>query len=82
MFYKKLGTNVLFVDSNCHDLKVLVGVFRLSKAQFRSFEAGKLSLVPPGSCAPAANKTFTLSQILHENAPITKEKLDELIASL
>jgi len=59
-----------------------LGIFRLSPSQKRAFKKGKLSLVPPGCCAPMRKPSEILenAEILFEGEPKSKKHLERIFA--
>jgi len=60
-----------------------VGVFKLTPKHMRAFKKGKLSLVPPGFCAPTRKESEVLSdcEILHEGDVRSKAHLEKILAA-
>ena len=67
-YWKKKGNRVFFTTYDGQG-----GVFRLSPAHSRLFDANGLSLVPPGCCNAAGGKTREFSEG-RDSFPIPKDE--------
>lgn len=59
LFYRVVGKQVQFISGHTPQQ---MGVFDLTIQQLRRFAQGRLSLVPPGFCAPMSTRGTVLSK--------------------
>lgn len=59
-----------------------IGVFKLSRAQMRAFNAGKLALVPPGHCSPVPGEKLATPQVISTQPVRNLAELEQLFQSV
>ncbi len=79
LFYRKKADRVEFASSRRGQS---LGVFLLTKSQMKSFEAGKLSLVPPGCCNPSGRKSLENGRVAYAGKVRSIKFLEDIFASI
>lgn len=79
LFYRKKPDRVEFASSYVHQG---LGVFPMTAAQMKQFEAGKLSLVPPGFLNPSGSKSLQNGRVVYTGEIRSIEHLEEIFSSV
>jgi hypothetical protein len=76
LHHRETPQGIEFIDGMNNNL----GIFRPTPGQKRKFKDGKLSLVPPGCCAPTRKPSGILenAEILFEGEPKSKKHIKQI----
>jgi len=76
---------IVFVCSygDSQHIPCTLGVFNLTKEQFKKYKSNKLSLLPPGHCSPSTSEGETLlkhCRVLYSEKIKSKKHLQKLLS--